>query len=416
MTQGIFRFSESGLAEWKSRFTDGLRILRTKEREKHMEENLTMADFMEEIEKSMKKVYKDDILKGTIIAVNEEEVLVNINHTSDGIIKKEKMVEGYDYCVGGEIAVQVIDPHDSEGNVLLSHKSAEEIVGWEDLEEAYNQKKTVRVKVTEVIKGGVSATYRNVRCFIPGSLLSYRYVEDMSSYVGKELDVVVDDFDRERKRAVLSRKAVEVAQRQDMKKQLMAELKVGETRQGVVTKLMKFGAFVDLGGVEGLIHLDDLAWHRVNDPAEVVSEGDQVTVYIANIDKKNNKIGLVLKKVEEDPWRGAADFYKVDDLVEGIVVRLADFGAFIEVEPGLQGLAHVSEITSKPIRKPSDVLKVGDSVQAVILSIDEENRKLSLSLKDAEGLAPDEAMPAQEESKTTLGDLFGDKLKELLKQ
>ncbi|HAF60158.1 MAG TPA: 30S ribosomal protein S1 [Bacillota bacterium] len=416
MTQGIFRFSESGLAEWKSRFTDGLRILRTKEREKHMEENLTMADFMEEIEKSMKKVYKDDILKGTIIAVNEEEVLVNINHTSDGIIKKEEMVEGYDYCVGGEIAVQVIDPHDSEGNVLLSHKSAEEIVGWEDLEEAYNQKKTVRVKVTEVIKGGVSATYRNVRCFIPGSLLSYRYVEDMSSYVGKELDVVVDDFDRERKRAVLSRKAVEVAQRQDMKKQLMAELKVGETRQGVVTKLMKFGAFVDLGGVEGLIHLDDLAWHRVNDPAEVVSEGDQVTVYIANIDKKNNKIGLVLKKVEEDPWRGAADFYKVDDLVEGIVVRLADFGAFIEVEPGLQGLAHVSEITSKPIRKPSDVLKVGDSVQAVILSIDEENRKLSLSLKDAEGLAPDEAMPAQEESKTTLGDLFGDKLKELLKQ
>jgi small subunit ribosomal protein S1 len=381
-----------------------------------MEENLTMADFMEEIEKSMKKVYKDDILKGTIIAVNEEEVLVNINHTSDGIIKKEEMVEGYDYCVGGEIAVQVIDPHDSEGNVLLSHKSAEEIVGWEDLEEAYNQKKTVRVKVTEVIKGGVSATYRNVRCFIPGSLLSYRYVEDMSSYVGKELDVVVDDFDRERKRAVLSRKAVEVAQRQDMKKQLMAELKVGETRQGVVTKLMKFGAFVDLGGVEGLIHLDDLAWHRVNDPAEVVSEGDQVTVYIANIDKKNNKIGLVLKKVEEDPWRGAADFYKVDDLVEGIVVRLADFGAFIEVEPGLQGLAHVSEITSKPIRKPSDVLKVGDSVQAVILSIDEENRKLSLSLKDAEGLAPDEAMPAQEESKTTLGDLFGDKLKELLKQ
>src|SRR5690606_26312187 len=150
----------------------------------------------------------------------------------------------------------------------------------------------------------VTATYRNVRCFIPGSLLSYRYVEDMGSYVGKELDVIVEDFDRERKRVVLSGKAVEVAARQDMKKQLMAELKVGEMRQGVVTKLMKFGAFVDLGGVEGLIHLDDLAWHRVNDPSEVVSEGDQVTVYVANIDKKNNKIGLVLKNVEEDPWQG----------------------------------------------------------------------------------------------------------------
>lgn len=378
-----------------------------------MEENLTMADFMEEIENSMRKVYKDDVLKGTIIEVNEEEVLVNINHTSDGIIPKEEMVEGYDYSVGGEISVQVKDPHDNEGNVVLSHKSAEEIVGWEDLEEAYAQKTTVRARVTEVIKGGVTATYRNVRCFIPGSLLSYRYVEDMGSYVGKELDVIVEDFDRERKRVVLSGKAVEVAARQDMKKQLMAELKVGEMRQGVVTKLMKFGAFVDLGGVEGLIHLDDLAWHRVNDPSEVVSEGDQVTVYVANIDKKNNKIGLVLKNVEEDPWQGASDYYKVDDLVDGTVVRLADFGAFIEIEPGMQGLAHVSEITSKPIRKPSDVLKVGDNVQAVILSIDEKNRKLSLSLKDAEGLISEEALPAQEEGTTTLGDLFGDKLKDL---
>jgi len=378
-----------------------------------MEENLTMADFMEEIENSMRKVYKDDVLKGTIIEVNEEEVLVNINHTSDGIIPKEEMVEGYDYSVGGEISVQVKDPHDNEGNVVLSHKSAEEIVGWEDLEEAYAQKTTVRARVTEVIKGGVTATYRNVRCFIPGSLLSYRYVEDKGSYVGKELDVIVEDFDRERKRVVLSGKAVEVAARQDMKKQLMAELKVGEMRQGVVTKLMKFGAFVDLGGVEGLIHLDDLAWHRVNDPSEVVSEGDQVTVYVANIDKKNNKIGLVLKNVEEDPWQGASDYYKVDDLVDGTVVRLADFGAFIEIEPGMQGLAHVSEITSKPIRKPSDVLKVGDNVQAVILSIDEKNRKLSLSLKDAEGLISEEALPAQEEGTTTLGDLFGDKLKDL---
>lgn len=380
-----------------------------------MEENLTMADFMEEIENSMRKVYKDDVLKGTIIEVNEEEVLVNINHTSDGIIPKEEMVEGYDYSVSGEISVQVKDPHDNEGNVVLSHKSAEEIVGWEDLEEAYAQKTTVRARVTEVIKGGVTATYRNVRCFIPGSLLSYRYVEDMGSYVGKELDVIVEDFDRERKRVVLSRKAVEVAARQDMKKQLMAELKVGEMRQGVVTKLMKFGAFVDLGGVEGLIHLDDLAWHRVNDPSEVISEGDQVTVYVANIDKKNNKIGLVLKNVEEDPWQGASDYYKVDDLVDGTVVRLADFGAFIEIEPGMQGLAHVSEITSKPIRKPSDVLKVGDNVQAVILSIDEKNRKLSLSLKDAEGLVSEEALPAQEEGTTTLGDLFGDKLKDFLK-
>jgi len=378
-----------------------------------MEEKLTMEDFMEEIEKSMRKVYRNDLLKGTILSVNDEDVLVNINHTSDGIITKEEMVEGYDYQIGEEISVLVMDPHDKQGNVLLSHKSAEEIVGWEDLEEAYDQKKTVRVRVAEVIKGGVSATYRNVRCFIPGSLLSYRYVEDMSSYVGKDLDVIVDDFDREKKRVVLSRKAVEVAARQEMKEQLMTELKVGDMRQGVVTKLMKFGAFVDLGGVEGLIYLNDLAWHRVNDPSEIVSEGDQVTVYIANIDKKNNKISLVLKKVEEDPWQGAAEYYKVDDLVDGDVVRIAEFGAFVEMEPGIQGLVHLSEITSKTIRKPSDALEVGDHVQAVILSIDEKNKKLSLSLKDAEGLVPDGDIPAQEEeTTTTLGDLFGDKFKD----
>lgn len=381
-----------------------------------MEEQFTMADFMDEIEKSMRKVYKDDILNGTILSVNDEEVLVNINHTSDGIITKEEMVEGYEYNPGEDISVQVIDPHDKEGNVLLSHKAAEEIVGWEDLEEAHRQKKKLRVRITEVVKGGVSASYRNVRCFIPGSLLSYRFVEDMSSYVGKDLDVIVEDLDREKKRVVLSRKAIEVDERQNMKKQLMDELKAGEMRQGVVTKLMKFGAFVDLGGVEGLIHLDDLSWHRVSDPSEVVSAGDQVTVYVSNIDKKNDKISLVLKKVEEDPWHGAADYYKVDDIVEGTVVRLADFGAFVEIEAGIQGLVHLSEITSQHIRKPSDVLKEGDKVQAVILSIDEKNKRLSLSIKDADGIVQDEDKLASEEQSTTLGDLFGDKFKDFFKK
>lgn len=381
-----------------------------------MEEQYSMSDFMDEIDKSMRRVYKDDVLNGTILSVTEEEILVNINHTSDGIITREEMAEDYDYQVGDNISVLVLNPHDEEGNVVLSHKSAEEIVGWDDLEEAYNQKKKIIAKVTEAIKGGVSASYRNVRCFIPGSLLSYRYVEDMSTYVGKELEVVVEDFDRENKRVVLSRKAVETVERQGKKDQMMDQLVVGELRQGVVTKLMKFGAFVDLGGVEGLIYLDDLAWHRVNDPSEVVSEGDQVTVYVANIDKKSGKIGLVLKKVEEDPWKGAAEFYKVDDLVEGKVVRLMDFGAFVEVEAGIEGLVHLSEISSERIRKPSDKLKVGDQIQAMILSIDENNKRLSLSIKDAEGQVPDDVELTQEDQGTTLGDLFGDKFKDFFKQ
>lgn len=381
-----------------------------------MEEQNTMQDFMDEIEKSMRRIYKDDVLEGTIISVGDEEVLVNINYTSDGIILKEEMSEDYEYNVGDSISVLVLDPHDSEGNVVLSHKNAEEIVGWEELEEAYNKKTKLHVKVTDVVKGGVSAIYRSVRCFIPASLLSYRYVEDLSSYIGKSLEVVVEDFDLESKRAVLSRKAVEIVERQKNQAKLMEQLQVGEMRQGVVTKLMKFGAFVDLGGVEGLIYLDDLAWHRVNDPSEVVSEGDQVTVYVANIDKKNHKISLVLKNVDEDPWQGAADYYKVDDIVEGTVVRLADFGAFVEVEAGIQGLVHLSEISSQRVRKPSDVLKVGDKVQAVVLSIDEKNKKLSLSIKDAEGQVSDDVELVQQDNGTTLGDLFGDKFKDFFKQ
>ncbi|MEI8217105.1 MAG: 30S ribosomal protein S1 [Eubacteriales bacterium] len=384
--------------------------------EDRIEEQNTMADFMDEIEKSMRKVYKDDVLNGTIIAVNDEEILVNINHTSDGIITKEEMAENYEYIVGNDISVLVLDPHDNEGNVLLSHKSAEEIVGWEDLEEAYNQNKKIVVKIKDVVKGGLSASYRNVRCFIPASLLSYRYVEDMTSYVGKDLEVVVEDFDIEKKRVVLSRKAIEVVERQGMKKQLMEQMQVGEMRQGVVTKLVKFGAFVDLGGVEGLIYLDDLAWHRVNDPSEVVSEGDKVTVFIANIDKKNEKISLVLKKVEEDPWKTVYDNYKVGNLIDGTVTRLADFGAFVELEAGIEGLVHLSEISSQHIRKPSDSLKVGDRVQAIILNIEVENKRLSLSIKEAEGKVLEVTEFNSEEQGTTLGDLLGDKFKDFFKK
>ena len=269
-----------------------------------MEEKNTMMDYMDEIEKSMERIYKGDLLKGTVISVHEEHVLVNIDYISDGIIKKEDLAADYEYKVGDVIPVIVLDTHDAEGNVVLSHKDAEEIDGWVELEEAYKDKKKIVVKVKEAVKGGVSAIYRSVSCFIPASLLSYRYVEDLSAYAGRTLEVIVEDFDSEKKRVVLSRKAVEVEAREKQKKELMSELQAGEMRQGVITKLMKFGAFVDLGGAEGLIHLDDLAWHRVNDPSEVVSEGDQVTVYVANVDKKTGRIGLVLKKVDEDPWKG----------------------------------------------------------------------------------------------------------------
>lgn len=380
-----------------------------------MDEQNTMNDFMDEIEKSMKRIYKGDVLKGKIISINDEQIMVNIGYISDGIILKEEMDDQYPYQIGEEISVYVVNPHDEDGNIVLSHKKAEQIVGWDEIEEAFDVQKKIKVKVTEVIKGGVSTDYRNVRCFIPASLLSYRFVEDMTSYIGQELEVVVEDFDREKKRVVLSRKAIEVAEREAKKKNLMERLQAGQMCNGIVTKLMKYGVFVDIGGAEGLIHLNDLAWHRVNDPSQVVAEGDQVEVYVSNIDRKTGKIALVLKKVEEDPWKGIADYYRAGDLVEGVVVRLTDFGAFVEIEEGVEGLVHISEIASNRIHKPSDVLSVGDQVNAIILNIDENAKKLSLSIKEAEGQMTEDIEIIEEEQGATLGDLFGDKLKDFFK-
>jgi len=423
-----------------------------------------MEDFMDLIDNSMKRVRKGDVLKGKVITVKDDEIIVNIGYIADGIVTKNELLNGLDkdndkiVKVGDEISVLVVRSQDDEGNVVLSEKRATEIGSWDEIAEAQAKNENIVVKVNNVVKGGVTAEYKGVRCFIPGSLLSYRYVEDMTRYVGKELEVKIEDFDAEKRKVVLSRKAIEVAAREIAKNILWNELVVGETRKGTVTKLMKFGAFVDIGGAEGLIHLNNLAWNRVNHPSEVVNEGDEVEVYVISFDKKTNKISLGLKKIDEDPWNGLADHYKTGDLVTGKVVRILDFGAFVQIEDGVDGLVHISEISTERITKPADVLTVGQEVEVAILKIDEANKKLSLSMKEAEGQIVEEteakteapkvvetaekvektAKPkkatkeatkktgkkleiiegASEESSedvTTLGDLFGDKLKDLFK-
>jgi len=387
-----------------------------------MSDQNTMDQFMNEIDSSMKRVQKGDVLEGKIISLNNEELIVNIGYIADGVVKKEELTLGKSedlsevYKIDDVIKVYVLKPQDDEGNVVLSQKRADQIVVWDDLESAFENKTKVKVTVKDVVKGGVTAYYKSVRCFIPGSLLSYRYVEDMNTFVGKELIVLVEDFDIEKKRVVLSRKAIEVAEREEKKAILWEELVLGEKRKGTVTKLMKFGAFVDIGGTEGLIHLNDMAWYRVKHPSEIVSEGDEVEVYVLSFDKKTQKIGLGLKNVDENPWHGIAEYYNVGDIVEGKVVRVLDFGAFVEIEAGVEGLVHISEISTERVNKPSDVLSAGQEVEVMVLNIDEANQKISLSIKEAEGMSVAEVEVDEEEEQTnTLGDLFGDKLKDLFK-
>lgn len=388
-----------------------------------MKEEKKMDEFMDQIDDSMKAINKGDVLEGKVLAINDDEVIVNLEHFSDGVITKEEFIDQQDVSdeekiqVGDVIPVYVINPNDNEGNVVLSHKKAVEAVLWDELEKAFTDKSNIKVKVKEVVKGGVIAYYKNVRCFIPASLLSYRYVENLEEFTGKELEVRVEDFDFSKKRVVLSRKVVETEERDKQKAEILSKIEVGQKYDGVVTKIMNYGAFVDIGGVEGLAHISDLAWYRVKHPSEVVSEGQKVEVSVVNFDPKKNKIGLAVKDVDKDPWNSIKEDYHTGDVIEGKVVKLTDFGAFVEIGKGLEGLVHVSEISTEHVHKPEDVLKAGDKVEVKILKIDDKNRKLSLSIKEAEGQTgeAEESEFTKDEQGTTLGDLFGDKLKDFFK-
>ncbi|NLJ87630.1 MAG: 30S ribosomal protein S1 [Epulopiscium sp.] len=388
-----------------------------------MENNkeITMAEMIEDIDKSMKKLKNGDIIKGKVIKVTENEVLVNIGYMADGIISKEELsddenIDPRDILkADDEIDVYVLQVDDEEGNVVLSKKLADQLVVWDELKEHYDTGKPLEVKVKEVVKGGVVANIKGVRAFIPASQLSVYYVEDLNTYVGKSLKVKLIDFDRDSRKVVLSAKEIEQQEREMKKKELWKSLKRGEKRKGVVTRLVKFGAFVDLGGAEGLIHLSDLSWKRIMDPSEVVSVGDEVEVYVINFDEKKERISLGLKDKAEDPWNNITDNFQVNDVVEGKVVRITSFGAFVEIAPGVEGLLHISQISDKRIGKVSEVLSEGDKVKVRITELKAEAKRLSLSMKEAQEDYTEEIKKYNfaEDDEVTIGDVLKDKLKDL---
>lgn len=379
---------------------------------------LSMSDFMNELDASMRRIHEGDILKGTVLSVSDKGVIVNIGYMADGIISIQELSDDPEVNpddivkVGDEISVYVLEVNDGEGNVALSKKLAESLKVWDDFENSLNSGTTLSVKVSEVVKGGVVAKVQGVRAFIPASQLSTSYVNDLNTFVGKILEVKVIELDRDKKKVVLSRREIEKEELEVKKSRLWDSLKKGEKRTGTVSRLTKFGAFVDLGGLDGLIHLNDLSWKRVVNPADVVSVGDQVEVYILDVDKAKQRISLGLKEVNANPWNNVFDNYKIGSVVEGTVAKLMDFGAFVELEPGLEGLVHISEISDDRILKPSDVLKTGGAVKVKILEINKEDQRMSLSIKDAQNKNEEfvEYMNEKEDS-VTLGDLLKDKLK-----
>lgn len=378
-------------------------------------ENEEMLNSMDELLKDydVKKLNRGDILKGTVIDVNDKEVSVNINYAFDGLITKEEVSNDEKdprevVSVGDEIEVYVISPNDGDGYVELSLKRAKQIKEEEDIEEAFKSGKAISVKVKEEIKGGLAAYYGNLRVFIPGSLASRERI-DLSTLIGQDIEVKVTELDLHSNKIVASRRVIEEEEYNRNKKAIWNSLEEGEKRTGTVKKLVKFGAFVDIGGVEGLIHLSDLSWERVNKPEDVVKEGDKVEVFIGSVDREKERLSLILKDIAKEPWTVHSSDIKEGDIIEGKVVRLMSFGAFVELFDGIEGLVHITEITDDNIAKPSDVLEVNQKVKVKVLSIDRENKKIALSIKEAVETNKDYLNYVDnEEEGTSLADLLKD--------
>lgn len=379
----------------------------------------SMDAYMDDIEKSMKVLKNGDIVEGTIIAVNETEVLLDVGSTLDGVVTAEELsIESVDisehYKLDQKMTVLVIK-NDGEGNILLSEKRADYYKIWDDFDESIEGKKTFKVKVKEAIKGGVICDLKGVRGFIPGSQLSLSYVEDLASFVNETLEVKAVEYNREKNSVVLSARAVLEVEKESRAKRLYETITEGQIYSGKVTRLADFGAFVDLGGADGLIHITELSWKRIKHPSDVVKVGDVVEVTVIKVDKTSKRIGLRLNDVQDNPWMNISQYYKEDDVVKGTVVRLASFGAFIELESGVDGLLHVSEISEERISKPADVLSIGQEVEVQIIGIDSEKQNMSLSIKalSEEEEVDVEAYLEEETQETTIGSLFKDKFKDL---
>lgn len=389
------------------------------------ESNLTMADLMEEIDKSMSRIYRGDIVNAKVVLIQDEGIVLNIGYHTDALLPWTEYsyneFSKEDIAVGSEFEVKILKVDDGEGNVLVSKKRAEAETAIEDIKEMYENKQVIVVKIKEAVKGGAIAVLKGLRAFIPASHISHTYVEDISSYVGKEIEAEIIEFDPKTKKIVLSAKRIakekfekekkeKYEKQQALKAARLEELVEGNKYKGVVTKLMPYGAFVDIGGIEGLIHNTDLSWVRIKHPSDVVQEGEEIEVTVLDIDKEKGKVALRLKDIGLDPWLLDIIHFEVGQIACGKVTKLVDFGAFVSLTDNVEGLVHISQISDKRITKPNEVLELGQEVKVKILDIDKQNKKVSLSIKaveeDANKEDVEKYMSGQAET-TTLGDVLG---------
>ena len=343
-----------------------------------------------------KEIHTGEVVDGTVIAVKEDQIVLNIGYKADGIITRSEYSSqpGLDLTtvvsVGDEMKAKVLKLNDGEGQVLLTYRKLVADNGSKKLEEAFNNNEPVTATVTRVIKGGLEVVVDETRVFIPASLVSDSYVKDFSDYAGKEVTFVLTEYDPKNRKVIGDCKQLIVAAKKAAQEELLSKIKEGDTIEGTVKNVTDFGAFIDLGGVDGLLHISEMSWGRTENPKKVYKVGDSVKCFIKEIN--GNKIALSVKYPDSNPWNDAATKYAVGNVVKGKVARMTDFGAFVQLEEGVDALLHVSQIAKEHIEKPSDVLSIGQEIEAKVVDMNEAEKKISLSMK---ALASDNA---QEES------------------
>jgi len=331
-----------------------------------------------------------EVVKGTVIAVQNGDISVNLNYKSDGFIPRSEFSDdpnadpSKEVKPGDEIDVFIVRVNDGDGNVLLSKKKVDSRRGILEIEEAFNNKVTVVGKITDIVKGGLIASIKGTRAFVPSSQISNRFIEDLKPFKGKEFTFNILEFDRNKRRLVVGRRDLVAKEQNEVREKVFNSLEVGQKINATVSRIVEFGAFVDLGGVDGLIHISELSWGRVKNVRQILNENDSVTVTVLEVDKEKGKISLSLRDVTNDPWKTIQEKYNIGDVVQGKIVRMVPFGAFVELADGVDGLIHISQISRKHIVKPEDELQVGQVVFVKITEVDMENKRISLSKKEAE--------------------------------
>ena len=345
---------------------------------------MSEMSFEQMLEESLKTIRNGEVVEGTVIGVKPEELILNIGYKSDGILtRNEYSNEPVDLTaavkVGDKLDVKVIKVNDGEGQVLLSYKRLQAEKGSKRLEEAFENREVLKATVAEVLAGGVTVIVDEAKVFIPASLVSDGFEKDLAKYKDQEIEFVITEFNPKRRRVIGDRRQLLVAKKSELQKELFEKIHEGDVIEGIIKNVTDFGAFVDLGGVDGLLHISEISWGRIENPKKLFKIGDTVKAFIKEIN--GTKIALSMKFEDANPWANASEKYAVGTIVTGKVARMTDFGAFVEIAEGVDALLHVSQISKEHIEKPADALTLGQEVEAKIVDFNEADKKISLSIK-----------------------------------